>query len=55
MTITPDDVGRLVETRDHPRRQFRIVAITGPFVTLVDLILGQEFTITDTQTYDLVR
>jgi hypothetical protein len=55
MTITPDDVGTLCEHRDHPRRQFLIVAVDGSRVTLVDLINGHEFTIMDTSTYDSSR
>ena len=53
--MTPDDVGAICEKRDNPRRQFLIAAVDGPRVTLVDLISGHEFTITDTQTYDLAR
>ena len=55
MIVTLDDVGRICEKRDNPRRQFVIVAVDGPRVTLVERTTDHEFTITDTRTYDLAR
>ena len=55
MTITADDIGRLLEKRDNPRRQFVIVSVTGDTIRLHELLTGFEFSISDTRTYDFVE
>jgi hypothetical protein len=51
MTLTEQDIGRIICKRDNPMRRFDVLNVTPEGITLKDRAFGMIFIIQDASTY----